>query len=187
MENIFSLNYPEYATINRISKLLKGTGYSAFIPVSRQQKGVDLILLSNKQSNPTVRLQVKSSKVYTENKPKDFEGKKYDQCLWFKNFIHSKKYEKGSSDYYLFFGVYPAKPATNKSRKLSDWKEILLCFDEEFLSLHIDPKIGFFYFDFNLDDKGNVSSVLAKRGFREVTVVTDHLVGKNLKKLLSIA
>ncbi len=187
MENIFSLNYPEYATINRISKILKGTGYSAFIPVSRQQKGVDFILQNNKKPNHTVRFQVKSSKVYPENKLKTFNNKKeYGLTLWFNNFINSGQYEKGNSDYYLFFGVYPifTKYTTKKSRKLNDWKEILLCFKEEYLFSHIKENERFLYIHFSLNENGNVSDVLATRGFKEHTDVTDYLIENQLKEIL---
>ncbi len=187
VENIFSLNYPEYATINCIGKILKGTGYSAFIPVSRQQKGVDFILQNHKQSKRTIRFQVKSSKVYLENKPKYFDGKN-EQTLWFKNFIHSGQYEKDNSDYYLFFGVYSItrKNMTKKSKKLRDWKEIILCFDEKFLFDKIDKNERFLYFHFTLSEKGNVSDVLATRGFKKDMNVADFLIERNLREILGV-
>lgn len=180
MENIFSLNYPEYATINRISKIFKKAEYSVFIPVSRQQKGVDFIIQNNKHPNQTVRFQVKSSKVYPENNPKPFKNKFYDQTLTPNNLFYSRGYKKGDSDYYLFFGIYPFHPkhTTKKSRKLSVWKEILLCFDEKFLLDNIDKTELFLYFHFNLDEKGKASNVFATRGFKNDKNITDYLIDK---------
>lgn len=122
MEPIFTLPYSEHQAIEQITKKLKkSNGYSVYIPTSRQQKGVDFIV-HNSKSNKFARVQVKSSRSYTDSK----DGLHY---LWFNNFI--EKYQPGNADFYILFGLYPAY--TNKSgiKRGKFWKPITLCFQEE--------------------------------------------------------
>lgn len=68
MEPVFTLPYSEHQAIEQITKKLKKSdGYSVYIPTSRQQKGVDFIV-HNSKSNKFARVQVKSSRSYTDSK-----------------------------------------------------------------------------------------------------------------------
>ena len=91
MDGIFNLPYSEFAVIDVVQKFLKKTdGYSVYVPVSRQQKGIDFIV-HNYKTNKILRFQVKSSRAYI-NEPKEMNnGKikapKYKYGLWLNNFI----------------------------------------------------------------------------------------------------
>lgn len=99
MDAIFTLPYSEYEVINILKKKLKG-GCDFYVPTSRQQKGIDFIIHSNK-SNKHLRIQVKSSRAYVDA-PRENKGDKqfYKYHLWFNNFAdryESGRKEKGSS------------------------------------------------------------------------------------------
>src|SRR3990170_8509519 len=103
MEGVFSLNYSEYDVINKLSFLLrKSDGYGVYIPISRQQKGVDFIILNN-NNGKVIRVQVKGSRSYYIP---DYH-KKYTHLfgLWFGNFL--EKYKEGNADLYVLYGLYP--------------------------------------------------------------------------------
>ena len=119
MEGIFTLPYSEYDVINRMSKFLKKSdGYSFYIPTSRQQKGVDFVILKNKK---IVRVQVKSSRSYVN-------GDNF--FLWFNNFID--RYEEGNADIYVLYGLYPALKKGHKvTTKEKAWNSVILCFSEK--------------------------------------------------------
>ena len=100
MEPVFVLPYPEFAVANEIQLHLRPKyGYSVLIPLSRQQKGFDLVIY-NKKSNRLTTIQVKNSRVWTKKPPKR-EGKKqrFQIYSWFNKF----KYEKNLADYYILF------------------------------------------------------------------------------------
>jgi hypothetical protein len=56
MESIISLPYAEYMVADKLIHLFKKKdGYAVFVPVSRQQQGVDLIL-ANLNSGKTAKI-----------------------------------------------------------------------------------------------------------------------------------
>src|SRR5574344_872638 len=127
MDSIFTIPFSEYSVIEHIQReLKKKEGFSVFIPTSRQQKGIDF-LLHYAKNNRTLRFQVKSSKTYIHD-PKRSSKKRYNYYLWLNNFI--EKYEKGNSDYYIIFGLYPVYD-NRKNIKSKFWKSIVLCYSEE--------------------------------------------------------
>ena len=104
MEPIFILPYPEFAVANELQRHFKPkNGYSVLIPLSRQQKGYDLILY-NKKSGRSITFQIKNSRAWTKRPPKR-EGKKprLQVSSWFNKF----NYESDLADYYVLFMPYP--------------------------------------------------------------------------------
>lgn len=71
MEPVFTLPYSEYAVANRLNDLFKTKdGYSLYVPASRQEEGVDLLLTSRNQGvTTTATIQVKASRTYTPKPP----------------------------------------------------------------------------------------------------------------------
>ena len=71
MEPLFSIEYSEYCVADTLSKLLytpKQFNVSVFVPTSRQEKGIDLMLYRHEDAtchNFTATIQVKSSRVYS--------------------------------------------------------------------------------------------------------------------------
>ncbi|MEK6873048.1 MAG: hypothetical protein AABW90_03480 [Nanoarchaeota archaeon] len=135
MEPIFTLPYPEHVIAEELNKYFpKKEGYSILIPLSRQQKGFDIILY-NIKTKKVITIQVKSSRTYEGNPNK--KRSKYPErkfYTWFNTF----KIEKGSADCYILFGVYKKYPymkKLDKSRKISKWySHIFLIFNEEEMS-----------------------------------------------------
>ena len=179
MEGIITLPYSEYAVANKLNGYFKKKdGYAVFIPASRQQKGVDLIL-ANLNANKMVKIQIKASRSYQTN-GKDPE---YTYGLWFNNFID--KYQKGNADYYILYGIYPEYTGKNLASK-KIWKDIYHCFSEKEMSTLLnkvklrrsDKKDTFFGLVFNNDKK-----IKTERGFRKEEDLTDYLLQNKIGEI----
>jgi len=120
MEAIFSLPYSEYQVIEEFTKYFpKNKDYSCFIPVSRTNKGIDFILL-NQKNGKSVTFQIKGSRSYYDL------GEESDN-FWFSNF--NDKLEEIKADYYILFGMYSDyKIGLKKGIKTKEaWKHFILC------------------------------------------------------------
>src|SRR5437762_1590310 len=88
MEPVFALPYSEYLAANMLSHHYKSrAGYSLFIPTSRQEKGIDLLL--TKRDGNTLRcapFQVKSSRTYSPQPAKRETTIRYSYYTWFNSF-----------------------------------------------------------------------------------------------------
>ena len=124
MEPIFSLPYSEFAVMQELSRYFKkDQGFSAYVPTSRQQKGVDFLIHSQK-TNKCARFQVKASQSYPRQV---YKNQPYRHSLWFSNFLG--KYVDGFCDFYCLFGLYP--PGDLSSGQIDAnkgvWQPLLLC------------------------------------------------------------
>ena len=188
MDGIFTLPYSEFEVINTVQKYFKKSdGYSVYIPVSRQQKGIDFIV-HNYKTNQTLRFQVKSSRTYV-HEAKELENgtikpPRFRYHLWLNNFI--EKYEKGHCDYYILFGLYPVY-STDKNIKDDFWNTVLLCYSEEEM-FDLLEKIKtkregksdkFFTYGF---DSGN--KIFNDRGLTEVVDASEHLLKNKISSIL---
>ena len=84
MEPVFSLPYSEFCVAQQIANRLPASqGYSIYVPISRQQPGVDLIL-ARRRCRPRSRgaIQVKSSRTYS--RPSGHRG--YRFYTWYNTF-----------------------------------------------------------------------------------------------------
>jgi hypothetical protein len=180
MEGIFTLPYSEYDVINIMSKLLgKSEGYFAYIPVSRQQKGVDFIIHSEK-SNKYLKVQVKSSRSYIKNNIFFF---------WFNNFVD--KYKDGNADLYILYGLYPSLNNQDKvNSKQKAWSSFILCFSEkemnDFLNKVKNKKTDTpnKFFGIQFEDQNRITT---ERGFNIEQDLSKHLLSnyiKNIKEML---
>ncbi|MCX8016243.1 MAG: hypothetical protein N2692_03045 [Patescibacteria group bacterium] len=91
LDNIFTLPFSEYQIAAKLQDIFKKKVYSIAIPMSRQQKGFDLILY-NMNSKKSLTFQVKSSKWYTGRIPKRKVNTPYVEN-WF--WLNVFKLEKG--------------------------------------------------------------------------------------------
>ena len=174
MEAIFTLPYSEYAVAEELNRILKKHGYSIYIPASRQQKGVDLIINKNATNN-IARVQIKASRSYKGKKP-------YSNYLWFNNF--EGRYKRGDVDFYILFGLY-SQPGIEKGiNSKNTWKSIFLCFNEaemiKFLG-GVKTKEGRrdAFFDFGFD---SAKKIYATRYEKEKDV-SDFLLEKKIGEL----
>jgi len=171
MDAIFTLPYSEYVVATHLQKLLKKKeGYSVQIPLSRQQKGIDLLVYSA-QSRKAASIQIKSSRAYRSKAPKRKSKKeRFSNALWFRNF----DYEKGVADFYILFGLYPKSDIINKrldkSKKTRKWWDykILIFTDQQMrkflrsiLTKHGKKEL---FFSFGFNDWSR--EIFAVRGFK---------------------
>jgi hypothetical protein len=176
MEPIISIPYSEFKAIEILqTKFKKNKDYAFYIPVSRQQKGVDFILVKNGLKSETTRFQVKSSKLYSN-------GNKH--ILWLNNFI--EKTSRENADWYLIFGLYPliTKNSTKKSKSIENWKAVTLCFTpEEVRELLTEEK--FLYVQISFNEKMQITSINGTRGFKNNGVdLTAYQLEKRLDKIM---
>ena len=183
MDGIITLPYSEFAVTNKLNSCLKRYDCSIYVPMSRQQKGIDLII--HKNSTKTIaRIQIKSSRTYYG---KD-SGAEYPYYLWLNNFIG--RYKKGVADFYIIFGLF-AEPNTKQkiTTKNKVWKEIYLCFnDNEMSSLLKSIRIktsnksdSFFGFGFKSSNE-----VYLGRGFHLVKNkdVSDNILDNKITEII---
>ena len=178
MEGVFILPYSEYDVINKMSRLLKKSdNYGFYVPVSRQQKGVDFIIV-NHANNKTIKVQVKGSRLYIDNKEYPFH-------LWFNNF--RGRYKTGDADLYILYGLYPGFVEGSKvNTKSRLWKSVILCYSEEEIG-ELLSKVKtkkeqkpdrFFGFAFN-----DLQKIVSERGFIEKDDQLDHLLENYLERI----
>ncbi|MBU1356933.1 MAG: hypothetical protein KJ620_10245 [Candidatus Edwardsbacteria bacterium] len=188
MEGIFALPYSEYEAILQTQKFFKkNDGFAVLVPTSRQQKGIDFIIL-NTLNSKVLRVQVKSSRSYVHpsppNKSKD-EHHIYN--FWFNNFLN--RYEPNTADVYLLFGLYPIyNNKSNIKSKKKFWKSIILALtDSEMKKLLDQVKTKkenkpdrFFGISFNDPNK-----IIGKRGFPDRPDLTAHILDTKIGELLN--
>lgn len=119
MEPIFTLPWSEFVVAQQIQKHLpKKDGYSLLIPLSRQEKGIDLVILRRKGSgcSQAYTIQVKASRTYFPEPPKRESTKKYDFNTWFNRFKVPSR-----ADFVVLFGMYMTR--RNKVMRVKDSKK----------------------------------------------------------------
>jgi hypothetical protein len=126
MDAVFTLPYSEFAVAELFIKNFKASaGYSVFVPASRTEKGIDLVL--TRRSNGTTRattFQIKSSRTYAGTAPKrKSKYRRYQHYTWLNRFDVPER-----ADFVIFFGLYP--PDERAGRKTSPlwWQSHVLVF-----------------------------------------------------------
>lgn len=117
MEPVFSLPYPEFCVAQRLSWLLSSAkGYSVYVPVSRQQPGVDLVIARRRGRQMHVAsVQVKSSRTYSSPTATARKKRPFRYYTWFNNFDCPPQ-----ADFFCLISLYPAVDAAQK-RELGTW------------------------------------------------------------------
>jgi hypothetical protein len=188
MDGVFTLPYSEFEVVNRFQKdhFKRKEGFSVYIPVSRQEKAVDFLILDSASSS-FARFQVKSSRTYIHEakhlKNGELKLPKYRYHLWLNNFKH--KYVPEMADFYLVFGLYPAYD-TKKAIVSDFWKSLMLCFkDEEMKNILGQVKTKkeqkddrFFSFSFNEPEQ-----VFGTRGFNEDINMSEFLLQNKIEQI----
>lgn len=154
--NRFSIEYPEYHIAEKLQKIFPKNGnYSVSIPMSRQQKYYDLLLL-NANNKRCITIQVKSSRTYIETK------KEYNYYAWLNTFGVNE-----FTDLYFIYISYPKFDEVTFSPKADLGTKILVFRQDEMKEIiqTIKTKSGkpdkFFGFGFNIKDDG----IFGTRGF----------------------
>ena len=154
----FTIQFPEYDIANKLKEeFSQKDNFSVAIPLSRQQKYYDLLLV-NGAKNKFVTIQVKSSRTYL-GREKDI----FDYYSWFNRFDIKDNY----SDFYFLYMTYPFFDENGKPR--AKWNTKILVFNQKEMKQILDQvktKSGkpdlFFSFGFNQDKD---SKIYGQRGF----------------------
>jgi hypothetical protein len=153
MEGKFTLPWPEYAVMNELAGVFKKEEYAVFVPTSRQQKDIDLLLFNTK-NHKTLTIQVKSSRSYQMGREREEQGLGY--AIWLNNFVD--KINGAGADYYIIYGLYPR--IDSKGVAAESWNDLFLCYSKtEMLALleRVRQKTNpekpdkFFGFEFNYE------------------------------------
>lgn len=114
MDPVFTLQWPEFLLANQLQTLLpKKEGYSVFVPVSRQEKAVDLAILRKRGgSHKTITIQIKSSRTHLPQPPKRQGTKRYRFYTWFNRFD-----PPDDADFFILFGMYA--PDAGRTKRVS--------------------------------------------------------------------
>ena len=120
MEPVFTLQYAEWVVAEELKKCFKNM--SIFIPLSRQEKGIDLMLYNfNNDENKVLTFQIKSSRTYIDKTKKEFYGH-----LLFNQF---KVYD--NADWFILCGIYPSPENSEMSPRNFKWQHILLALTKD--------------------------------------------------------
>jgi hypothetical protein len=125
MEPVFTLSYSEYAAAQQLAAVFPSSkGYSLFVPLSRQEKGVDLLLARRDGRRTHVAtVQVKSSRTYSRRPPTPRTRRPFNYYTWFNNFEMPRE-----ADFVLLVAVYPPEEARTSRRRTSWWSPVILAF-----------------------------------------------------------
>lgn len=153
----FTIPFPEYDIANILQAAFpKRDNFSVAIPLSRQQKFYDLLLI-NGASKKSVTIQVKSSRTYLGSEKSEFQ-----YYCWLNYFDIKDNY----SDFYFVYMTYPL--FDKEFRPRAKWDRKILVFNrKEMVKLlgNVRTKAGkrerFFSFGFNVID----SRICGARGF----------------------
>lgn len=156
-------------------------GFSVQIPLSRQQKGFDL-LIYHRASKKSAAIQVRASRSYFEKPPIRSTTVRHNYTFWFKRF----KEAHGQADFYILFGLYPksdivSAPLHRKRIPKAWWHHRMLLFSDEEMHKLIKPipENGFFSFSF---DHGSDNMTLT-RGAEEYVDYSEHTLFRKIDLL----
>jgi hypothetical protein len=117
MEPVWTLPYAEYCVALQLQRAFpQSRGYTVFAPMSRQERGVDLVLARRARGHTRVATtQVKSSRTYSRPKATDRTKKPLRYYTWFNNFDFPDQ-----ADFCVLVALYPAVDAAQR-RELGTW------------------------------------------------------------------
>lgn len=180
MQPIFTMQYGEFKVADYLTDNIKGS--SVFIPVSAQEKGIDLLLYRNNGGrNKVITIQVKMSRTYYDY----HDG--FSNHLWFNRFV-----VQPNADWYILMGIYARHPKEDKaiSSKVADngWAHIMLAFSNTEMAGFMDsvrqkknPKKPDSMFGFSFDE--DQTQVLQTRGFKEPRDMTRFLIQNRIDEM----
>lgn len=127
MEPVFSLPYPEFCVAQRLQSLFPSSaGYATYFPVSRQQPGVDLVLVRRRRSKTiAATIQVKSSRTYSRPTNSFRTATRFRYDTWFKTFSCSEQV-----DFFCLIALYPAIDAGQRREFGTWWAPQILLFSQ---------------------------------------------------------
>ena len=170
--NLFTLSYPEYWVSTLLQRSFpKKEGFSVFIPISRQEEGIDVVLMRRLGGKSKVAtIQIKASRTYEKWNSVTAKNDRYTYDTWFNTFTVSER-----ADWYLLVGIWPPKEGRTKKTGFR-WQHLVLAFTRAEMASFLrsvrtrggkpDSK-----FDFGFDDAMRVFQTRgdSRRRFNEFT------------------
>lgn len=126
MDAVFTLPYSEFAVADLFIKTFRAKeGYSIFVPVSRTEKGIDLVLTRRAAGvTRALTFQVKSSRTYAGTAPKrKVKNRRYRYYTWLNRFEVPEQ-----ADFVLLFGLYPSEEGLARKGGATWWQSHILVF-----------------------------------------------------------
>ena len=128
MDPIFALNYSEFCAAQQLSRMFPSSlGFSLHAPLSRQEKGVDLILARRTRGCTIVAtIQVKSSRTYSRPSHTERTARPFRYFTWFNRFDPPEE-----ADFVLLVAVYPPEEARASRKHASWWAPVIMAFSTQ--------------------------------------------------------
>ena len=171
----FTIPFPEYDIANLLQEIFpKKDNYSVNIPLSRQQKFYDLILMNGTNKKVAV-IQVKSSRTW--------KGGNKREPLEYYSFFNRFDIKDNYCDYYFMYMTYPVlsgnlNPGAKWERKILVFTHQEMCNIFEIIKTKKGKKEDRFSFGFNSGD----DQIWGGRGFED-TNFSSNLLQKRLKDI----
>jgi hypothetical protein len=123
MEAMFTLPYAEFCVAQQLTRLFPSKrGYSVFVPTSRQEPGVDL-LLARRAGGQTraATIQVKTSRTYNPRPAIKARSERYVTKRSFRYYTWFSTFPcPPNADFFALIALYPARD-TQERRELGGW------------------------------------------------------------------
>jgi hypothetical protein len=134
MNPIFTLPYSEFCVAQRLSEIFHSKeGYSVYVPLSRQEKGIDLILARRfKNKNKLITIQVKSSRTYDKKTGKS-KNPKFNFDTFFNPFD-----VPDAADFIFLVATYSPDSAKKSRSSSSVWSHVILVFSNKEMNKFIN-------------------------------------------------
>lgn len=128
MDPVFTIPYPEFAIASQLSEHFSSSrGYAIFIPASRQQKGVDLLLTHRThRTTRCISIQVKSSRTYSRRTQTARSGKIFRYYTWYNNFDAPPE-----ADFIFLIALFPNDERNGDRGILTWWSQLVLVFTHD--------------------------------------------------------
>lgn len=129
MDAVFTLPYSEFAIADLFISVFKATdGYSVFVPVSRTEKGIDLVLTRRSDGvTKVMTFQIKSSRTYAGTAPKrKVKHRRYQHYTWLNRFDVPEQ-----ADFVVLFGLYAPDERGGHKTNRSWWQSHVLVFSHK--------------------------------------------------------
>lgn len=176
MRPVFTMQYGEFAVADCLSSHIKEA--SVFIPMSAQEKGIDLMLYKFVNGYNLINtIQIKSSRTYYG------VNSRYQGTLWFNRFV-----PQDNADWFILVGIYPTPPEseTDSSSNIK-WDTIMLAFKNKEMKRFMDEvrlksdnfkKDKMFGFGFN-----GKKEIRQTRGYIEERNMTPYLIENRIEEI----
>jgi hypothetical protein len=189
MDAIFTLPYSEYAVADLLTKNFPPShGYSVFVPVSRTEKGIDLVLTQRVAGETRcVTFQVKSSRTYPGT-PAKREGaaRRFKYYTWLNSFKVPEQ-----ADFIVLFGLLPPDDLTGRKLTSKFWQSHVMLFSQVEMKKFMDgvktkktqapdSKFGFGF------DNSQEAFLTRGNACGDRTDYSDHIFKKQLSSVRSV-